>query len=301
MHFDLEGYDLLLWDPDDLPALRSELTKRIRRRLAVVSDSGPTVPPLAADTGWRDELRERASRGLSEHRLAEPRGTVSDAAPGFQEVVSEIFPPVQVSQRELYEAMRASTVSTFGWPIGIVLDNRDEFRPRPTSDGVEAEVRIETSGVDAGPLSRGSFDFWKAFTDGRFYTRLSLFEDERADDAIFWDTRTIRVTEALLLLVRLYRRLGASDDAVVTVTITHGGLRGRSLRVANSSRMMHRHPTTTQDEVDTTISASLNELETELPSHVRAVVEPLLMVFDFYDVAPQILDEVSERFIDGQV
>jgi len=45
----------------------------------------------------------------------------------------------------------------------------------------------------------------------------------------------------------------------------------------------------------------LNELETELPSHVRAVVEPLLMVFDFYDVAPQILDEVSERFIDGQV
>ncbi len=60
-------------------------------------------------------------------------------------------------------------------------------------------------------LDRTSYDFWKLFRDGRFYTLLSLFEDSRAESAVFWDTRSVRVTESLLLLNRLYRGLGASD------------------------------------------------------------------------------------------
>lgn len=67
---------------------------------------------------------------------------------------------------------------------------------------------------------------------GSFYTLLSLFEDKRADNAIFWDTRIIRMTEALFFLVRLYRRLEASDTDVTTIEIRHAGLAGRSLGVA---------------------------------------------------------------------
>ena len=32
IHFDLAGYDVLFWHPDDLPGFRAELEKRIRRR-----------------------------------------------------------------------------------------------------------------------------------------------------------------------------------------------------------------------------------------------------------------------------
>lgn len=195
------------------------------------------------------------------------------------------------------ETLRKSTITTFGWPIGIVLDNRDEFRPRPTSDGIEAEVSIKgTKGLD-----HSSYDFWKLYGDGRFYTLLSLFEDERTPNSVFWDTRTNRVTEALLLLVRLYRRLGASDNDRVSTIVRHGGLAGRELRVANSNRMMGHHPATGQDIVETPIAASLSELEMELPTYVRSVIQALLVVFDFYSVADHILDEVIDGFIAGDV
>ena len=134
-------------------------------------------------------------------------------------------------------AMREATVPTFGWPIGVVLDNRDEYRPRPTVDGVEAEVSI----VGTAELDHNSYDLWKVYGDGRFYTLLSLFEDERRPNAMFWDTRTIRVTEALLLLVRLYRRLGASDTDRISVVVRHAGLKGRSLHVASQDRVMPHH------------------------------------------------------------
>ena len=61
-----------------------------------------------------------------------------------------------------------------------------------------------------------------------------LFEDSRAESAIFWDTRSVRVTESLLLLNRLYRRLGGSDTDRVRVRLRHGGLAGREMRVANT-------------------------------------------------------------------
>jgi hypothetical protein len=43
---------------------------------------------------------------------------------------------------------------------GIVLDNRDEYRPRPTADGIEAEIPI---GGEESALNRVSYDFWKLF------------------------------------------------------------------------------------------------------------------------------------------
>jgi len=37
IHFDLAGYDILLWSPERLPVFCSELEKRIRRRLLLLS------------------------------------------------------------------------------------------------------------------------------------------------------------------------------------------------------------------------------------------------------------------------
>src|SRR5215212_7222692 len=37
IHFDLQGYDILRWDPNDLEGFRAELEKRIRRRRAILA------------------------------------------------------------------------------------------------------------------------------------------------------------------------------------------------------------------------------------------------------------------------
>jgi hypothetical protein len=38
IHFDLAGYDILLWSEESLDAFRDELEKRIRRRLLLLGD-----------------------------------------------------------------------------------------------------------------------------------------------------------------------------------------------------------------------------------------------------------------------
>jgi len=107
------------------------------------------------------------------------------------------------SQIELLNAVRKSGIRTFGWPIGITLENRDEYRPRPFEDGIRAEVAI----LDRSLSGRPSYDYWALRSNGDFYLLQSLFEDQRAENKIFFNTRIVRVTEALLFAANLYEHL----------------------------------------------------------------------------------------------
>lgn len=50
IHFDLAGYDILFWDPSNLPAFRRELEARIQRRLPLIAQKKrATAPRLAAE------------------------------------------------------------------------------------------------------------------------------------------------------------------------------------------------------------------------------------------------------------
>jgi len=243
---------------------------------------------VSAPSGWADELRVHSERGLGEVGRR-----------GYMEIQAELAPLLAKSQRELLDAMREACIHTFGWPIGLVMDGAQQnWRPRPTSDGVVTEVAI--SEADDG-LGRSSYDFWKVFQDGRFYTLLSLFEDDRAEQRIFVDTRINRVTEAMMLLVRLYRRLDASDTDRITIRIRHDGLSGRQLGVANTLRATWHAASASEPAVDTTVVASLLEIETDLPRFVREVVRPLFMNFDFYEVPEDVVNEISEGFMAGEV
>jgi hypothetical protein len=111
-------------------------------------------------------------------------------------------------------------VHTTGWPIGVVLENSPELKPRPTSEGIFVEIGS----------SFETYDYWALKLDGSFYLLRSLFEDDKynvAANVLFFDTRITQVTEAFLYCYRLLTRLGIPPTSLVRVSVTHAGLRGR--------------------------------------------------------------------------
>jgi hypothetical protein len=289
VHFDLEGYSIIFWDPADLGAFRDQLTKVIAHRAAIVRPGEGPVR-LERTREWHLDLRALAETGIA-----------GIGRSSYMEVVAEPDIDERFSQKELLEALRDSEIHTFGWPIAVMLENVPEQRPRPATDGIHAEVAI-SGDESSNPFGqdRRSYDYWKLFRDGRFYTLLSLFEDERAEGAVFFEVRISRVTESLLLLARLYRRLGLADTDRVRVTVRHHGLAGRSLRAASRARDL-RERNTDEETVETTISADLSELESNLTSYVKKIIDPLFMVFDFFELGTPILEELVENFVSDRV
>jgi hypothetical protein len=63
IHFDLSGYDILFWNPENLEAFRNELEKRIRRRLIITSSAaGPSISVW--DNTWLEKHHGNAFMGL---------------------------------------------------------------------------------------------------------------------------------------------------------------------------------------------------------------------------------------------
>lgn len=205
VHFDLIGYDVLFWNAGNLAAFRVELEKRIRRRRSIIGRSAG-APASAWDEGWLDRHRAAAREGISKIGLT-----------GLTEVRHALSPPKpNAIASELLEVAEQAQIHTFGWPIGVVLHT--DQRPRPVSDGILAEIPAPAS-----------YDYWSLRRNGDFYLLQSLFEDRHRPGSIFYDTRIIRVTEALLHCARVYARLGAPATSVVHFAVFHSGLKNRLL------------------------------------------------------------------------
>jgi hypothetical protein len=210
---------------------------------------------------------------------------------GYLELRLALAPPKpEFTSRVLLDAAEGAAIHTFGWPIGVVI-HRDEYAPRPTTDGIVAEVSVP----------RQSYDFWSLRTNGDYYLLQSLFEDQRTTASLFADTRVVRVTESLLFCARLYSRLGVNRSSVVHVGIRHGGLKGRHLRTANPLRFLALDRTTVETRVDFELSATLAELEDDLVSYVKRVCDPLFMVFDFFELSEGVYRDLVDGFVAGQV
>jgi hypothetical protein len=152
--------------------------------------SAPVTVDKYLENRWFAEEEARAQGLISKINLT-----------GHMELRANVLHTLSKSQIELLNAVRLSEIRTFGWPIGITLENREEYRPRPYKDGIRAEVSIAEG-------DRTSFDYWAARSNGDFYLLQSLFEDTRKSNQIFFDTRVVRVTESLMFLQSLYNKLG---------------------------------------------------------------------------------------------
>jgi TIR domain len=211
---------------------------------------------------------------------------------GYMELRANVLHPLSKSQIELLNAVKQSEIRTFGWPIGITLENRDEYRPRPYKDGIKAEVSISEK-------DRTSFDYWAARSSGDFYLLQSLFEDSRKPNQIFFDTRVVRVTESLMFIENLYRKLGVPPEARVGIQITHGGLKGRELNSASPNRHMFSRGQAEEDESISEITTILGTMSETRVDDVRKIVEPMFMLFNFMQFNADVYDDIVRSFERG--
>ena len=286
IHFDLSGYDILFWHKDKPEELQQELARRVRRRLTVIQPS-VEEPKSYWNEDWISKHREIAVTGL--------KGIGRSAFMEVQMTLRDL--ETNVLQSELLKKARQAQIKTFGWSIGIVLD-RDELRPRPTTDGIAAEV-----GVQDSDRQRGSYDYWALSKNGDFYLLKSIFEDERKENTIFFNTRIVRITETLLYAARLYSGLNIPRDAHYIVGIRHGGLKGRVLSVSSMAR---RNPPygdsiSSEDEVYSEIETTIEETESRLVELVEKFTQPLFVVFNFFELERNILGDIVNKFVEGKV
>jgi hypothetical protein len=264
--------------------MAEELAVLLKKVMALPADDREAlVGALLASLG--EMSNERNGTWIDGHRKKALAGLRRSGHAGYMEASFRIAGGLpEKSQPELVRSVERAAVHAFGWPIGIVLHN--ESRPRPMSEGIVAEV----SGIDS------SYDYWALRKSGDFFFVGSLFEDERAKDVIWFDTRIMRVTETLLFCYRLYTALGAAETAIVSVSIRHGGLRGRMLSSAKPAlwapgRISH------EDEIEWKKDIALATFRTHLPEIAKEALDSLLILFDFFQPQDRQVYAVAEEFL----
>jgi hypothetical protein len=276
IHFDLSGYDILYWNPNDLDGFKQELEKRVRRRLSSVYRKSASL----WDTDWIVKHQAQALNGLQKTGKS-----------GFMEIRASLpDSDLCADQAQLLEASNKAQINTFGWPIGVVLTGR-EHSPKPMADGIVAEIFSQTF---------NSFDYWTIRNDGSFYLLKSLFEDTKGSELIFFDTRVVRITETLLYLMQLYSNIGAPPNSRIVIGIKHGGLKGRVLSCMGT-RMMWGDRKSTENEVYIEIETTLDKLKTDLVEIVEKFTEPLFVIFDFFKLDKKTLEKLVRAFEKGIV
>lgn len=284
IHFDLAGYDILLWEASEPDSFRQQLADRIRRRRARLSPVAQAESPVL-DMEWVQTHRETASQQMAEGGFV----TYMEASFGIA------APKPARNLPELLNAASASRIRTFGWPIGVILDGVREYQPRPRSDGIVTEVNQASESPDS------MYDYWALRRNGDYYLRKSLFEDMQDATAIFFDTRIVRNTELLMYALRLYDRLGIDPATRFELELRYGGLNGRVLRSSSRDRYMSGLHTCSEDESKTGYNGSLQDVEGRLTEVVKQLTAPMLALFDFFELADSTYQQIVEAYMDGRV
>ena len=205
--------------------------------------------------------------------------------------------------RGLMDAVHTTEIHTFGWPIGVVIHNNEQYRPKPDEKGISAELDRLSDPPDS--IMRG-YDYWSLGKDGLFYVLKSLFEDRRSESPrfIYVDTRVVRTAEVFQRTAQLYVALGVSMDETIDCRIEYGGLKGRILGFANPRRipLVQRAVCTGNTSVKTfhlPLKAYLDP--GELKQIVYDVVKGITEMCDFFVPARNVTDEMIDLFMQGRV
>jgi TIR domain len=236
------------------------------------------------DSGWFNSQQSTAQTGIRNLGFE-----------GQMELRVATSHPLAKSQIELLNSVRQSEIQTFGWPIGILLENRDEFRPRPYGDGIKAEVSIAGE-----PGGRKSYDYWSLRSNGDFFLLQSLFEDSRKPKEIFFDSRIIRVTESLMFIERLYTKLGVPPESKIEMRVSHAGFKGRALTSASPNRIVFPR-TSLEGESSMELVTVLGNMHETRVEDVRRLLAPMFALFDYAQFNLEVFEDIVRSFEAGRI
>ncbi|KQC14060.1 MAG: hypothetical protein APR63_06280 [Desulfuromonas sp. SDB] len=280
IYSNLAGLKILYWDQHDMESFKIQLEKEIINRLEILT-STEKKSASQWDEDWFSRNQATALFGLK--RLGKS---------GFMEIrMSTSDFNLDIPHRELLEAAYNSQIKTFGWPIGCVLNDQKQNRPRARANGIYAEIEND---------DRKSFDYWTLRKDGTFYSLISLYEDTRKFGYLSLNIRTARITETLLYAQKLYSAFKVPRDAPIRIGIRHGGLKDRIL-TAIDKRYLHRNYTSSEDSIYNEIETNLNAMDDNLVILVEKFIQPLMFIFDFFHVDRKALSHIVDNFKNGKL
>ncbi|MBI3323557.1 MAG: helix-turn-helix transcriptional regulator [Candidatus Omnitrophica bacterium] len=194
-------------------------------------------------------------------------------------------------QDQLRDAMEKSQVHAFGWPIGGVVLDKEEYKPRAFQDGIRAKILVKGE----------SYDYWALRNDLVFYLLKSLFEDMRAQGKIFLDTRVVRTAEAILRVARLYEALHISSGEKVVIGLRYTGLRGRELASADRRRMIRGGKICVEDQSETSLHETLGNIKAKLIELTQQAVSALTVLFDYFPLSQErVIRPLLQEFFKGE-
>ncbi|MCX6762131.1 MAG: RelA/SpoT domain-containing protein [Candidatus Moranbacteria bacterium] len=202
-------------------------------------------------------------------------------------------------KNELKDAARTSQINTFGWPIGVFIDAVEEYKPKPDNTGIHAELSIKKQDIFETEKEQISYDYWAIKQDGSFYLLKSLFEDQRRPGYIFFNTRIVRIAESLMYVANLYKNLGVDRMQEFSIEIKHAGLKGRI--ISASGQRFVRERKTDENESAVAIVTSMAQIEEDLANLVKEFTRPLFEIFDFFSINDEIVDDIVEKFKNGNI
>lgn len=260
------------------------LAARLDWRAALLGEA--SAPPPSTRRSFDQEWLER-------HRSVAEKGFATSGLTGFFEVYH--FSPdssLSKAQGDLLTAARQAQVTNYGWPTGVVLD-REDGRPRPLNDGIEAQI------------AQGSrrFTYWTLAKNGDFYSLMSLPEDRGGGTGgkLWFNVRIQRAAESVIHCRNLYATLGVEPGAHVEIGMRYRGLKGRILEPSpNTDRSIDEGKSIEDETAVPSVMFRLGDLDAKLPSIVKALCEPLFVLFDFATFNDRIYEEIVSDFLKGR-
>lgn len=268
-------------------ALLNDMGVTISSEEKMTSTSDPIRPPQPdAKLGeWFRMQRAEVEKLMKGNGFVDEYFEVSHTLVNFQH---------SWSQSDLLSCADKAALHNTGWPIGVVLHGGDK-KPSPTTDGIKAKI-VSTD------IFKG-FDYWYLREDGAYFFARSFQEDTREElrgkRLLYFDTRIWRIAEGIDHCISLYKSLSVDPGTKVKLVIRHKGLANRELSASSLGRafgLRERQSGDDAKEIEWSVDVTLDDLFVNRRQYIGQAVQGLLIMFDFFELAPHVIDEVLGEY-----
>lgn len=208
IHFDLAGYDILGWEANELNSARDELSKRIARRLQLVS---PVFELPNSSDAWFLQQRESAVADMAMY--------------GYQTCMEICARPVEKLEEKSQPALRLLAFPLAGqnrdWFVGF-NDYGREYPIVPRQDGIYQRWILDRNIV---------YHYSALRVTGDIYLLETFYEESHKSRVVRREDRLRTLTEHLLYVSGVYKRWKQPSNALFELSISFRGFDGWKLDV----------------------------------------------------------------------